>query len=311
MVAGLIGGAAGQFLFLQFASGSGALDLATRVVGWTLLGSLAGVGLAFFVPNLRSDKGLLGGAVGGATGALGFQLITLFAQDLFARVAGAALLGLGIGLMVAWAERLFRKAWLEVRYGGGEKRDVNLGATAVSIGSDAQLSTVYVGGVPPVAFRYRFEGGRVMCEDATNGHAREMKPGETQAVGRVTVVVCTADTSVAPAEPDDAVLALPDEVAPLPKQPSAEVVTAVRPKAPEPVSVPAPPPIAAQRPVAPPPVIPSSTVAPPVIAPPKPVPPPAPVVSKPVTSEDACPGCGRKAPGRPGTRYCMICDRTF
>ena len=26
---------------------------------------------------------------------------------------------------------------------------------------------------------------------------------------------------------------------------------------------------------------------------------------------DACPTCGRKSPGRPGARYCMVCDKTF
>jgi pSer/pThr/pTyr-binding forkhead associated (FHA) protein len=36
--------------------------------------------------------------------------------------------------------------------------------------------------------------------------------------------------------------------------------------------------------------------------------PPAPPAS---TSDDACPGCKRKVPGRKGTRYCMVCDVTF
>ena len=26
---------------------------------------------------------------------------------------------------------------------------------------------------------------------------------------------------------------------------------------------------------------------------------------------DACPSCGRKQPGKPGARYCMVCDKTF
>jgi hypothetical protein len=31
----------------------------------------------------------------------------------------------------------------------------------------------------------------------------------------------------------------------------------------------------------------------------------------PVSGNDNCPSCGRKSPGRPGERFCMICDRTF
>jgi hypothetical protein len=30
-----------------------------------------------------------------------------------------------------------------------------------------------------------------------------------------------------------------------------------------------------------------------------------------VASPDSCPSCGRKIPGGPGQRYCMLCDKTF
>jgi hypothetical protein len=42
---------------------------------------------------------------------------------------------------------------------------------------------------------------------------------------------------------------------------------------------------------------------------PEPAPPPTPL--HPNQPHEACPACGRKTPGPPGRRYCMVCDRTF
>jgi hypothetical protein len=46
--------------------------------------------------------------------------------------------------------------------------------------------------------------------------------------------------------------------------------------------------------------------APKVVSPPAP-PPPAATSKHP----DGCPGCGRVNAGKPKTRYCMVCDRTY
>ena len=150
ILAGLIGGAAGQVLFqvtgdlfhVSGGAGGAILESFFRILGWTILGSLAGLGLAFFMPNLRADKGLLGGAIGGAVGAVGFIVVALGMRltigSLWAPawwtswpILGAVLLGACIGLMVAIAERAFRTAWLEVRY-GREVRTVNLGPEPVA-----------------------------------------------------------------------------------------------------------------------------------------------------------------------------------
>ena len=34
-------------------------------------------------------------------------------------------------------------------------------------------------------------------------------------------------------------------------------------------------------------------------------------VPAPAGEADGCPTCKRKAPGRPGARYCMFCDKTY
>ena len=79
-----------------------------------------------------------------ALGFLGAALAVrgLPGGDAAGRVLGAVLLGLALGLMLALAERIARAAWLEVQYGGGESRTVNLGVEPVSIGSDSRASTI-------------------------------------------------------------------------------------------------------------------------------------------------------------------------
>jgi hypothetical protein len=174
LVVGAVGGAAGQGLFLLADTDSAAVDAVFRLMGWTILGSLAGAGLSLFVPNLKPVYGLGGGAVGGAVGAMSFiavsgvlRAITLppTAADVLGRLAGGLALGLFIGLMVAVVEAAFRRAWLEVRHGPREVVTVNLGAEPVKVGSDARACTVWARGAAEVELRYFVRDGRVICTD--------------------------------------------------------------------------------------------------------------------------------------------------
>jgi hypothetical protein len=79
----------------------------------------------------------------------------------------------------------------------------------------------------------------------------------------------------------------PPKPAPVPAAPKPPVSAAGAPKPPAPSAPPKP---AAHVP-----------------APPKPTASAPPKAGEP----DACPTCGRKSPGKPGARYCMVCDRTF
>ena len=60
LVVGLIGGVAGQGLFL-LASDSAALGVLFRILGWAVLGGLAGVGLSLLIPNMKWVYGRLRG----------------------------------------------------------------------------------------------------------------------------------------------------------------------------------------------------------------------------------------------------------
>jgi len=324
LVVGLVGGAAGQGLYF-LAPESAALANLFRVVGWTILGGLAGAGLALFIPNLKTVHGLAGGAIGGAVGCVGYILVETLAGDLLGRLVGGLILGFCIGVMVAVVEAAFRRAWLEVRFGSRETIRVNLGPEPVKVGGDARACTVWARGAPPVALRYFVRNGQVICEDAPTRSETVVGNGDRREVGNVTLTVRTGGLSAAPAPPPVArpvatppkptpkpePLPLDDDFDPLPMPISPPPVPA-SPAAPP---KPAPPaPVAGVKPPVPP-----VSSAPPVPSAPKPAlnptpAPSAPSAPKPVVGPrdpDACPGCGRKNPGRPGSRYCMVCDQTY
>ncbi|MCS6865098.1 MAG: hypothetical protein RMJ56_12020 [Gemmataceae bacterium] len=80
----------------------------------------------------------------------------------------------------------------------------------------------------------------------------------------------------------------------------------VRPAQP-PAPAPARPPAPAGASGSPPPR--PSTIPIPPIRPKPPAPPGKPTPG--TLAPEGCPSCGRKVPGRPGQRYCMVCDKTF
>ncbi|MFO0967288.1 MAG: hypothetical protein U0793_17135 [Gemmataceae bacterium] len=153
--AGLIAGFLIDLLFTQFEMPM-AVGIILRTLGWTLIGAVIGLSMAFFVPNLKWYKGLLGGVIGGFAGGLLFNLITLVtgaagvvAGTLLGDLLGAIVIGFCIGVMVALAEVAFRRWWLEVRYGVRETRTVTLGTAPVTVGSDERRATVVVNNAPP------------------------------------------------------------------------------------------------------------------------------------------------------------------
>jgi hypothetical protein len=237
LAAGFVGGAVGQLPLLFLADAPPVVTQFSQFLGWTMLGALAGSGMSLFIPNLRFDKGLLGGTAGGAIGGLGYLATVAAVQstgggDLAGRVLGAALVGCFIGLLVALTELVFRQAWLEVHYGARESRSVTLGVEPVSLGSDARRCTVYAPGAPQVAYTYCFRDGKVMRSTVATGQTEEVPMGSRHAVGSVQVSVHGGRAgAVAPA---------PGPVAkpPPPPRPPAPVVR----KPPPPPRPPSPPP---------------------------------------------------------------------
>ena len=180
------------------------------VLGWMLLGGLLGRGMALLIPNLKPGRAALAGAVGGGLGASAFLatsalLASTALGETLSRFAGAAILGLAIGSMVALVEVIFRKNWLEVRYGANEIRLVNLGDAPVSIGSDSKACVVWTPSAPPVALTYTLRDGRLTCTDGITGRDRAGAPRRYPEGGPLDVVArgseATAVSTAAPYVP--------------------------------------------------------------------------------------------------------------
>ncbi len=254
-VAGVCGALAGQVLY-SFAAATvelpviGALAAVLmplgRIVGWTLMGLLAGWGLSWFVPNLGAARGALGGAVGGAVGGVAFILASVFMGSA-GGLLGAAILGAAIGVMLALVEAAFRQAWLEVHYGGKEVVTVSLGTTPVKIGSDNRACQVYARGARPLACQYTFADGQVVCVDFATEKSTHVEPGYEQDIGGVRVVVRGSHQlgAVAPTGPGQAMKVAPPPAPKVARPSAAPPPDAIAPDAKAPartLSAPPPPP---------------------------------------------------------------------
>ena len=186
LLAGLVAGGCGQLVFAVAPESVG------RIIGWCIFGALLGLGLAFVVPNLSKLRGLQGGASGGVLGAVGFLLGAVVLADLVGRWSGAILLGFCIGIMIAFFEAVFRRFWIEIRYGPSETRIVSLGPTPITVGGDPQRCTILARNAPPVALRYTLQGSQVLCEDVPAERMCTVAPGDSRTAGTVTIVVCGA-----------------------------------------------------------------------------------------------------------------------
>ena len=186
--------AAGSFAALSAITGL-SVRAAENITVWVILGALLGAALSLFVPNLRRSRALVGGAVGGAAGAMAFTWAQTMSGELGSRLVGATILGFSVGLMVAVVELVSREAWLEIAYGPKEIRFVGLGAQPVTIGSDKGC-TVFAAGARPVALRYWFDKGVILCEDAYSRQQRRIYPGDRRKVANISITACAAGSAL-------------------------------------------------------------------------------------------------------------------
>jgi Ca-activated chloride channel homolog len=138
------------------------IDILTRILGWTLLGLLLGAGMAQCVPNLKLSRGLIGGALGGAIGSIGFMMLKSGVNEWTGRAIGTAILGFLIGLMIAWAETLSREAWIEAQWTSTERRSFSLGTKPVIIGSSGNVDIGVSQSYPPVVAEVYMQGGQIV-----------------------------------------------------------------------------------------------------------------------------------------------------
>jgi Ca-activated chloride channel family protein len=204
LIAGLVAGGVGQLLFIPVA-GIPILAIGGRIIGWAILGSLVGGGMSVFVPNLQRGRALQGGAIGGATGAIGFLIISAVSGDLVGRLVGTAIIGFFIGLMIALIEQFSRESWLIVYWTPNEQTKINLGAEPVFLGS-SEDNHIYLRksqGYPPITAKIYTEGEKIIMEFDEEMKQKGMKilkqelhDGEQRKLGDVTLEVRTANSNL-------------------------------------------------------------------------------------------------------------------
>jgi pSer/pThr/pTyr-binding forkhead associated (FHA) protein len=129
--------------------------IAGRLIGWTLMGSMLGVGVGLASASLRNVfKGVVGGTIGGFVGGAFFDIIGSFSQSgLASRLIGFCVIGLLIGFFIGLVHQLTKSAWLVVEAGRLRGRQFRLDAPLVTIGR-AEENAVGLFGDPGVQPRH-------------------------------------------------------------------------------------------------------------------------------------------------------------
>mgnify|MGYP006426862299 CR=1 FL=1 len=201
IAAGLIAGGIGQLIYTPFAN-IPTINLIARLSGWTILGTLLGGGMSFVIPNLRRDRALLGGAIGGILGSLGFIATANITGDVIGRLVGAILIGFFLGLMVALIEQLSRKAWLVVSWTPNENTQISLGKEPITLGC-AESDHLYLrqdqGYIPQTAKIFTADNKIFMEYNQEYGKMKgmkklkhELKDGDKRKLGGITLEVKTS-----------------------------------------------------------------------------------------------------------------------
>jgi pSer/pThr/pTyr-binding forkhead associated (FHA) protein len=110
--------------------------IVARLVGWTLMGMMLGVGVGLSTLSLRNVlKGAAGGWVGGFVGGLLFDLIGSISQSgLPSRFITLSAIGLSIGLFIGLVQELTKAAWLAVEAGRLRGRQYRIEGGTATIG---------------------------------------------------------------------------------------------------------------------------------------------------------------------------------
>jgi hypothetical protein len=181
LIAGCAGGLAALFGMNVFGAGNFG-----RMVGWAISGGVAGYVVSQQVRNLRQKPAIAAGAAGGALGCL-------FMYMDFGYSTGVAITGAAIGLMVAMAEAMFRKNWLDVEVysqalGTGlnlakplRQFTLNVGAEPITIGTrdglDIRLNDV-PGAAPIHTASIYCDGDKTIFHDLQSGSRAELRADE-------------------------------------------------------------------------------------------------------------------------------------
>jgi pSer/pThr/pTyr-binding forkhead associated (FHA) protein len=126
-----------------------------RLIGWTLMGMMLGVGVGLSTLALRNVlKGAAGGWVGGFVGGLVFDLIGSISQSgMLSRFVALSAIGLSIGLFIGLVQELTKAAWLAVEAGRLRGRQYRIEGATATIGR-AEENPIGLFGDPGVQARH-------------------------------------------------------------------------------------------------------------------------------------------------------------
>ncbi|HEX6882829.1 MAG TPA: vWA domain-containing protein [Planctomycetota bacterium] len=176
---GLVAGLAGQGAFHAL-SGGALLEPLLRAGTWILLGAALVLGMSAFVPNLPRTRALAGGALGGAAAVSAFLHGAPLLGDTAGRLLGALVLGLTAGAATVLVEASVRRAWLVVRWPGGETSRLLLGPQPIVVGHSARahICPAFDEERAPVIGLFTHRDGEVRFEDRRSGQVRRLRGGE-------------------------------------------------------------------------------------------------------------------------------------
>ncbi len=154
-LAGAIGGAAGLVLG-EVVIGGFKGGLIGRASSWAVLG--LGIGISQGVADRSRQRliyGLIGGGLGGFVGGYLFEALREVLGNRYdlSQGLGIAILGAGLGLMLALVEQVLRRAWVQVLSGRQEGRIYLLSRKLSNLGLD-ERAEVGLFGDPGVARRH-------------------------------------------------------------------------------------------------------------------------------------------------------------
>ncbi len=126
-----------------------------RLIGWTFMGLMLGIGVglaSLSLPNMI--KGGVGGLLGGLVGGAGFDVIGSFSRSgLASRLMGFSVIGLAIGFFIGLVHQLTKSAWLAVEAGRLKGRQFRVEGAMVMLGR-AEENAVGLFGDPGVQARH-------------------------------------------------------------------------------------------------------------------------------------------------------------
>ncbi|AWH88247.1 hypothetical protein [Limnobaculum parvum] len=170
-----------------------------RVIGWALSGAVCGFLVSKKIPNMSKKLAIVAGAIGGAVGCLLMYINLGF-------VTGVAVTGAAIGIVVASAEVMFRKCWVDVTvYSEPLKENgvsmakktnqyvLNLGKDAIHVGyssdMDILLKTKGIAMSKEVSL-ITLENNTCYLNDTKTGEKKEIKPGEKIIIENCEIQFC-------------------------------------------------------------------------------------------------------------------------